>query len=190
MQIIKLFRMLALGVAVAMTARAWGTTVTVNVPSLGGTEIFDLEVGGVFYDVAFEARNAAVFYRGPNSPAGTFDFTSGALASAARDAVNMALNDAGIMNIVRRNSSALDNTFIVPYSDAGGGVFFNAAQGRYLSGSWQAYFANGMDDTISIFQPYTTALFTPGQQVPEPGSYLLILAGLALLRARHRGTEG
>lgn len=178
----RLTRVLALGATMAFGGSVSAATVIEASSMDGGTQILGLDVNGVLYDVHFESQNAAAFYTGPSSPG--FDFTNEGTANMARDAVNAALNAAGVTSISRINSISQANNFIVPYLM--GGNTLNGSQGMYDSvNGWHAVFANGINNSIVLTSVVNIALFTP-TPVPLPGGLALMLSGLTILAVRRR----
>ena len=129
-RLVRLIRILVLGSAVVFSSSISAATVLQYSPAVDSTQILDLIVDGVSYDVFFESRNAANFYYSEQSNPGTLDFTNEAVANMARDAINAALNDAGLTVINQKGSIQQSNNFIVSYTYSDG-FAFNGPQGRY-----------------------------------------------------------
>ena len=182
-RLVRLMQVLVLGTAAAFGSSVSAATVLQYSPAVDSTQILDLMIDGVSYDVRFEVR-LGTDYRDSSSP-GTLDFTDEAVANMVRDAINAALNDAGLTVINRKGSIQQSNNFIVPYTYSDGGAF-NGSQGMYDAvKGWQTYYSNGSNNTVTLYNTFTTALFTP-TPVPLPGSLVLMMSGLAVLAARRR----
>jgi hypothetical protein len=134
--------------------------------------ILDLDVGGTLYNVDFESGSANDFYgTGPR----TFDFDNATDASAANDAINVALNAVVLSEIlvvgqVIRNS----DQYIIGF--AGNGTI-DGVLGQYIDPDW----INAGTASFAADAEFIYATFTVAAPVPVPAAVWLFGSALGLL---------
>lgn len=154
-----------MGVLAAGVAQA-----TYSLPGDNVTEIMNLDVGGVLYNVAFVYDSADDIWSG--NP----DFTTQADALAANMAINEALNAASPE--VTTVGPTLSYFYKVPYAIDGDVVSYCLSK---YDGSAQDW-VHAFDSTVSASEDKPYAVFTA--VVPEPATMALLGLGALLFRRK------
>ena len=165
---------LLLGASMAQAAVVFST----NTPNKA-VGITDLNIGGTFYNVAFDEQTPAVGIYG--GLPGVFDFTTVGSASAAVDAVVAELNTAGALRVgeeVIDTLNPLQETFNVGYGSTGNDALavVDIVQAAIDVGTW----ANlGADILLYNGDERTYATFTVSQPpIPVPAAAWLFGTGM------------
>jgi hypothetical protein len=185
-----MFKALFAGAILALVnTGVFAATVLVNGST--ATAVLNLDVAGVFYDVTFEHVSGTVNPITGFGPGDIFAGNAGASQQAV-NAINQALEGAGLARVGAGTSGSGANTYVVPYQFGQGCQDFCAYRG-FNSGNpnWLT-----LDSDVDELADIEFARFTVSvAAVPVPPALYLFASGLAMLgaarkRRHHDGGAG
>lgn len=194
----KLIRTLLLSLVVAFGATG-ASAATLNVDGSGKLlGAFNVDVGGQSYDVQFLDGTCIDLFSGCDESS-DFTFQTPAAASAASQALlnQVFLNDAlgafdSDPSLTFGCSSSVSCFVPTPYGLGFGYLVTTDRASNFSGATVDTRAATLYDPTLSTANAsgLVYAIWTPATVVPEPGTGLLVAAGLAVLSARRRSVAG